>query len=55
LEKCGCEVIFLQRPISDDPEEKLLIQMQGIIAEYERAKIMERTRREKYMVVRQKQ
>ncbi len=45
LNKCGCEVIFLQRPISDDPEEKLLLQMQGIIAEYERAKIIERTRR----------
>ncbi len=33
LNKYGCEVIFLQRPISDDPEEKLLIQMQGVIAE----------------------
>ena len=38
LNKYGCEVIFLQRPISDDPEEKLLLQMQGIIAEYERTK-----------------
>jgi site-specific DNA recombinase len=46
LEKCGCEVIFLQRPISNDPEEQLLLQMQGVIAEYERAKIIERTRRE---------
>ncbi len=45
LNKCGCEVNFLQRPISDDPEEKLLLQMQGVIAEYERAKIIERTRR----------
>jgi site-specific DNA recombinase len=45
LEKHGCEVIFLQRPISDDPEEQLLLQMQGVIAEYERAKIVERTRR----------
>jgi site-specific DNA recombinase len=53
LEKCGCEVIFLQRPISDDPEEKLLIQMQGIIAEYERAKIMERTRRGRLFKARQ--
>jgi len=47
LNKCGCEVNFLQRPISDDPEEKLLLQMQGVIAEYERAKIIERTRRGK--------
>jgi site-specific DNA recombinase len=45
LNKCGCEIIFLQRPISDNPEENLLIQMQGIIAEYERTKILERTRR----------
>src|SRR5574337_294451 len=45
LNKYGCEVIFLQRPISDDPEERLLIQMQGVIAEYERAKILERSRR----------
>ncbi len=53
LNKCGCEVIFLQRPISDDPEEKLLLQMQGIIAEYERAKIIERTRRGKLYNARQ--
>ncbi len=53
LNKCGCEIIFLQRPISDDPEEKLLIQMQGIIAEYERAKILERTRRGKLFKARQ--
>jgi site-specific DNA recombinase len=45
LNKCGCEVVFLQKPITDDPEENLLIQMQGIIAEYERTKILERTRR----------
>lgn len=45
LNKCGCEVIFLQKPITNDPEENLLIQMQGIIAEYERTKILERTRR----------
>ncbi len=53
LNKCGCEVIFLQRPISDDPEETLLIQMQGIIAEYERAKIFERTRRGRLFKARQ--
>lgn len=53
LNKHGCEVIFLQRPISDDPEEKLLIQMQGIIAEYERTKILERTRRGRLFKARQ--
>jgi site-specific DNA recombinase len=53
LNKCGCEVIFLQRPLSEDPEENLLIQMQGIIAEYERAKIIERTRRGRLFKARQ--
>lgn len=53
LEKNGCEVIFLQRPLSDDPEENLLVQMQGVIAEYERAKIIERTRRGRLFKARQ--
>jgi len=53
LNKHGCEVVFLQRPISDDPEAKLLIQMQGIIAEYERTKILERTRRGRLFKARQ--
>jgi site-specific DNA recombinase len=53
LNTCGCEVIFLQKPISDDPEERLLLQMQGIIAEYERAKIIERTRRGRLFNARQ--
>ena len=53
LEKYGCKVIFLQRPISDDPEEQLLLQMQGVIAEYERTKIIERTRRGRLFKARQ--
>ena len=36
---------FLERPVSQKPEDLLLVQMQGVIAEYERAKILERTRR----------
>ena len=44
--KYHCQVIFLnQQGLPDGPETNLLIQMQGIIAEYEREKIMERTRR----------
>lgn len=44
--KYQCEVIFLnQEGMPDGPETNLLIQMQGMIAEYERAKILERTRR----------
>jgi site-specific DNA recombinase len=38
-------VHFLERPVSQKPEDLLLVQMQGVIAEYERAKILERTRR----------
>ncbi len=53
LNKNRCEVIFLERPISDDPEEKLLLQIQGIIAEYERTKIIERTRRGRLFKARQ--
>lgn len=41
------EVIFIKSPKSDSPESALLIQFQGMIAEYERALIMERSRRGK--------
>ncbi|MGD8911049.1 MAG: recombinase family protein, partial [Chromatiales bacterium] len=43
----GVEVVFLNHAIGATPEEDLLLQMQGMIAEYERAKIMERNRRGK--------
>ena len=44
--KFDCEIIFLnQDGITDSPEANLLVQMQGMIAEYEREKILERTRR----------
>ena len=44
---CGIEIVFLNHAIGKTPEEELLLQMQGMIAEYERAKIMERNRRGK--------
>jgi site-specific DNA recombinase len=47
LRRSGVELIFLNRTIGVSPEEDLLLQMQGMIAEYERAKIMERSRRGK--------
>jgi len=43
----GIEVIFLKSPQAKTPEEHLLLQFQGMIAEYERAQIVERTRRGK--------
>jgi site-specific DNA recombinase len=47
LTKHGVEMVFLNRAIGVSPEEDLLLQMQGMFAEYERAKIMERSRRGK--------
>src|SRR6202163_4137629 len=43
--RAGAEVIFLNRSIGDTAEDNLLLQVQGIIAEYERTKILERVRR----------
>ena len=40
-------VQFLNHAVGTTPEEELLLQMQGMIAEYERAKIIERHRRGK--------
>jgi site-specific DNA recombinase len=47
LQRGGIDIVFLNRTIGVSPEEDLLLQMQGMIAEYERAKIMERSRRGK--------
>ena len=43
--RAGAEIIFLNRPIGSTAEDDLLLQIQGMIAEYERAKILERSRR----------
>jgi site-specific DNA recombinase len=48
LKKKGIEVIFLNKPVTDNPEDQLLLGMQGLIAEYERTKIAERTRRGRF-------
>jgi site-specific DNA recombinase len=45
--RLNIEVVFLNRPLGQTPEDDLLLQVQGVIAEYERAKIMERSRRGK--------
>jgi site-specific DNA recombinase len=41
----GCQVEFLDRPMSDDPHDQLLLQIRGAVAEYERTLITERMRR----------
>ncbi len=47
LLRCGVEVIFLKSPAGATPEDQLVVQFQGMIAEYERAQIVERSRRGK--------
>lgn len=47
LAKAGTTVVFVKGPRGDSPEDALLVQFQGMIAEYERAQILERTRRGK--------
>ena len=36
LQKHGAEVVFLDRPMSHDPHDQLLLQIRGAVAEYER-------------------
>lgn len=45
LERFGCGVEFLDRPMSHDPHDQLLLQIGGAVAEYERTLIAERMRR----------
>ena len=47
LKKLGVTLEFVNRQLGDNPEDRLLFNMQGIIAEFEREKIIERTRRGK--------
>jgi site-specific DNA recombinase len=47
LARHGVAVIFIKAPHSGTPEDQLLLQFQGMIAEYERAQILERSRRGK--------
>ena len=45
--RAGCAVAFLNHTISDNPGDQLLLQIQGAVAEYERALLGERFRRGK--------
>jgi len=47
LQRAGVLVHFVNRPLGNTPEDQLLLQVQGVVAEYERAKILERSRRGK--------
>ena len=47
LARHGVETVFLNAPSMQSPEDQLLVQFQGMIAEYEHAQILERSRRGK--------
>ncbi len=45
LQQHNCQVEFLEQPMSQDPNDQLLLQIRGAVAEYERTLIAERMRR----------
>ena len=45
--RAGTRVEFVKGPRGDSPEDQLMVQFQGMFAEYEKAQIMERYRRGK--------
>ena len=47
LARNNVETLFIKAPQTATPEDQLLLQFQGMIAEYERAQILERSRRGK--------
>jgi site-specific DNA recombinase len=44
FEKGGCRVGFVRRPMSSEPDDQLLLQIRGAVAEYERTLLSERMR-----------
>lgn len=53
FQRAGIDVVFLEQPPLDDPAARLLVQIQGAVAEYERTKIAERNRRGRLYRLRQ--
>ncbi len=45
LRRQGVEIVFLNHDLDESPEGRLLLQVQGMIAEFERAKVREKCRR----------
>ncbi len=45
FERGGCQVEFIDQPMSNTPHDQLLVQIRGAVAEYERSVIAERMRR----------
>ncbi len=55
LARAGVSVVFVNQPVSDRPEDRMLIQMLGILAEYEQELIRDRARRGRLYRARQGQ
>jgi site-specific DNA recombinase len=53
LRRAGCAVVFLNHAFGQTPEQRMLLQIQGVFAEYERALIHERLRRGRLYAARQ--
>jgi site-specific DNA recombinase len=47
LERCEVKLLIVSHPLEPSPEGWMFFQMRGALAEYERAKLLERTRRGK--------
>ena len=45
FERAGCEVVFATQPFGDTPADRMMREVTGVFAEYERALIQERCRR----------
>src|SRR5260370_6085907 len=45
FERAGCRVEFLDRPMTQDPHDQLLLQIRSAVAEYQHTLIAERMRR----------
>lgn len=53
FQKRGVRLFFLNTPPAETPEERFMLNLKGVFAEYERAQISERARRGKYYRARQ--
>lgn len=53
LERAGCAVVFVNGPFNSSPEERLVREVHGLFAEFERAAFQERGRRGKLYAARQ--
>ena len=53
FEQAGCEVVFVSHGLGKTPAERMLREMAGVFAEYERAQIAERCRRGRIYKARQ--